>query len=80
METTKLTTAQKTLLRQRSTEEGARLARKVFAKRGNHSEAHLTEVELAASLAVAFEFGYEEGVPQPSLCPSCGSLTNVVPT
>ena len=33
------------------------LARKVFQSRGNHSEVHLSEAELAAMLAVAAETG-----------------------
>lgn len=36
---------------------GMAVARKVFAKRGNHSEAHLSEGELAALLAHAFSKG-----------------------
>lgn len=36
---------------------GTELARQIFAKRGNHSEAHLTEMELAAMLALAAERG-----------------------
>lgn len=36
---------------------GKKLARHVFSKRGNHSEIHLSEVELAAMLAVAAEVG-----------------------
>ena len=31
------------------------VARKVFAKRGNHSEAHLSELELAAIIKLALE-------------------------
>lgn len=34
---------------------GILFARKVFAKRGNHSEVHLSEAELAALIAVAAE-------------------------
>ena len=34
---------------------GAEMARSVFAKRGNHSEAHLRERELASLLAIAAE-------------------------
>lgn len=37
------------------------LARRLFEKRGNHSEVHLSEVELAALLAIAFQRGYERG-------------------
>jgi len=40
---------------------GQMIARKVFAKRGNHSEAHISEAELAALLALAFELGQERG-------------------
>lgn len=36
---------------------GQRLAREVFAKRGNHTEAHLSEQELAALLAQAAAIG-----------------------
>ncbi len=36
---------------------GMRIARSVFEKRGNHSEAHLSEGELAALLAIAFRIG-----------------------
>lgn len=36
---------------------GIRLARKIFAERGNHTEAHIRERELAVMLAAAFELG-----------------------
>lgn len=36
---------------------GLRLARKIFAERGNHTEAHIREEELAVMLAAAFELG-----------------------
>jgi hypothetical protein len=36
---------------------GMALARKVFEKRGDHSEAHLNEAELAAALTLAAEVG-----------------------
>ena len=36
---------------------GMRIARQLFAKRGNHSEVHLPEAELAALLAFAAERG-----------------------
>ena len=42
---------------QRAIEFGRVAARKVFRKRGNHTEAHLGEEELGAMLAVAFETG-----------------------
>lgn len=38
-------------------EAGMIVARKLFEKRGNHSEAHLTELELAALIALGFEMG-----------------------
>lgn len=38
-------------------EVGMQLARSFFATRGNHSEAHLSEAELAALLAIAAERG-----------------------
>lgn len=34
-------------------ERGMALARRIFARRGNHAEIHLTEVQLAALLALA---------------------------
>lgn len=40
-------------------EVGKRLARHVFSRRGNHSEAHMSELELAAVLAVAAEKGHQ---------------------
>lgn len=36
---------------------GIEMARAMFAKRGNNSEMHLSENELAAALALAFETG-----------------------
>lgn len=36
---------------------GVIFARKFFAKRGNHAEAHVSEIELAALLSVVFEQG-----------------------
>lgn len=45
----------------RSVNFGMKLAREVFSKRGNHSEAHLPEAELAALLALAFEAGRKAG-------------------
>jgi hypothetical protein len=36
---------------------GLKLARRIFASRGNHSEVHLREMHLAAMLAVAAEQG-----------------------
>jgi len=38
---------------------GQELARKVFARRGNHTEAHIREHELAALLALAAQLGAE---------------------
>lgn len=40
---------------------GKLIARKLFAKRGNHVEAHLREHEVAALAAVAYEAGVEAG-------------------
>lgn len=40
-------------------EAGMRLARRFFQKRGNHSEAHLSEKELAGLMALAFNMGAE---------------------
>ncbi len=34
------------------------MARLVFDKRGNHSEAHISEAELAAYIAAAYELGH----------------------
>lgn len=42
-------------------EIGRRMARKVFEKRGNHREAHLSEAELAALLAMAAHVGALKG-------------------
>jgi len=36
-------------------------ARRFFAKRGDHAEAHLSEAELTSALSAAFELGYERG-------------------
>jgi hypothetical protein len=36
---------------------GARLARRIFEQRGNHTEAHLSERELAAYLGLAAQLG-----------------------
>jgi hypothetical protein len=41
--------------RDRAVEIGADLARKVFQKRGNNSEVHLSEAELAAMIALGIE-------------------------
>lgn len=38
---------------------GQRMAAKVFAKRGNHSEVHIDHATLAALLAIAFEHGFD---------------------
>jgi len=38
-------------------ETGRRLARRFFAMRGNHSEVHLSEAQLAALLTFAAELG-----------------------
>lgn len=41
-------------------DQGMALARKIFEKRGGHSEIHVTERDLAAMLALAFEVGAEQ--------------------
>lgn len=38
---------------------GTQMARKYFERRGNHSEVHLSEKQLAGIMAVAFEMGAE---------------------
>lgn len=38
---------------------GLKLARRIFEKRGNHTEAHVTEEELAVMLSAAFHLGTE---------------------
>lgn len=40
---------------------GARMARRVFEARGNHTEAHLREDELAALMGTAYEIGLKNG-------------------
>lgn len=47
------------LVKRRALQRGAEMARRVFEKRGNHSEAHMREAELAALLALAFELGVD---------------------
>lgn len=42
-------------------EEGLRLARRFFASRGNKTEAHLSEAELAALMALAYHRGELKG-------------------
>jgi hypothetical protein len=44
-------------LHERETETARRLARRCFAMRGDHREVHLSEVQLAAWLLMAVEFG-----------------------
>lgn len=46
--------------RDQAVEHGIKFARYIFEKRGNNSEARLTEAELAAMLAVSFERGARE--------------------
>jgi hypothetical protein len=43
----------------RAIELAMALARQFFAKRGNHSEAHVTEAELAALLALAIRRSHQ---------------------
>lgn len=40
-----------------SVKVGQDVAREVFRKRGNHTEIHIREVDLAALIAVGFEAG-----------------------
>ena len=42
--------------------EGIKLARGIFALRGNHFEIHLKESELAAHLALAFKHGVRAAI------------------
>jgi hypothetical protein len=44
-------------MREAARQTGKRIARKTFDKRGNHTEVHLCEVDLAVILVVAFELG-----------------------
>lgn len=46
-----------TQMRDMAVVAGKKLARGIFVLRGNHSEIHLSEDELATSLALAFEHG-----------------------
>lgn len=48
-------------LREQAAQEGRLMARTVFARRGNRSEAHLSERGLASALGAAFEIGFEQG-------------------
>lgn len=50
-------------LMKRSADLGAKLARRVFARRGNHSEVHLSEDELAGLLGLAAELAFKETLP-----------------
>lgn len=45
----------------RAIDYGQAYARRIFMKRGNRTEAHLSEAELAAMLAMAFEAGLNAG-------------------
>jgi hypothetical protein len=51
-------------LRERARVAGDRAARTIFAKRGDHSEAHLNEAQIAGIISAAFELGFEEGYAQ----------------
>lgn len=44
-------------LKEEAVDVGRKIARKVFERRGNHSEAHLSELELATICAFAAEQG-----------------------
>ncbi len=43
---------------------GARLARQIFADRGNHSQVHLSEPQLAELAAVACQVGLSAGAEE----------------
>lgn len=45
-------------MRERALAAGTAIAKRMFAKRGNHTEIHLRQAELAAALTVAFEHGF----------------------
>jgi hypothetical protein len=49
-------------IERRSIRTGAIVARVIFNKRGNHSEAHISETELASICAYAFQLGAEWGL------------------
>jgi hypothetical protein len=49
-------------------EAGLRLARRIFETRGDHSEVHLGEEELAVMLSAAFQLGSEDGGKWHELC------------
>ena len=40
---------------------GRKIARRVFARRGNRTEAHISEAELAALCALAYQLGLKAG-------------------
>lgn len=46
----------------KSVAEGIKLARGIFALRGNHAEIHLSETQLAANLALAFRHGVQAAI------------------
>lgn len=45
-------------------EVGARIARRLFEGRGNHSEMHLSESDLAAAFSAVYEIGFKNGQEQ----------------
>lgn len=45
---------------EKAIEMGLKIARHAFAKRGNHSEIHINESDLAALLVLAYIKGQEE--------------------
>lgn len=49
-------------LEDRCTDIGMKVARKIFERRGNHAEAHLTELELAAICSIAVQLGMVEAM------------------
>lgn len=56
-----MTSAEETIMNTYAVKAGRMLARKVFEQRGSHSEAHLSEGELAEIIKVAFELGFNAG-------------------
>lgn len=53
--------------RDRAVEFGMKFARHVFQRRGNNSEAHVTEAELAAMMAESFERGACRAITQAAI-------------
>ena len=54
-----MTTEQLAVTREYALRVGKAVARKIFEKRGNHSEVHLREADLSSIAAVVFELGFQ---------------------